>query len=500
MFPHDEFKLTRQAVLALLVSAAFSPAANAAPAGTVVFATGDASATAPDGQVRRLQKGTEIAVGDTIVTGANGRAQVRFTDGAFSSFQPETRFRVDQYQYEGKTDGSEKGFFSLLKGALRTVTGVIGHVNKKNYQVATPTATIGIRGTEYLAREGNSLNVSVGEGQVEICNAAGCLIVADGESAYVKDTSTRPEFTQKKTDAGPPPPPPPPLNPFSVSEQRDSSGQLVILTTSTLESGPGFLAAAAGHADYYGSYYPVVLKASSIQPGVASFNAASALTAFSADGAEGWSGNASMTAGVIAGGFTDGVIGWGRWDSGNMTSDNCAFFSCEGSGPLTDLHYVVGQPTSSADMMALYSANKVGTYSLIGFTYPTALDYSGVRTVGNQQVTGALTAYFMTGQLNVTLGVPIGGNTYGITGNAYFSPTAPGGPSDVNPAAINGNYLSVSGTTSSYGYASVNGMFVGANASRAGLVYQINTYDPIGTVSGAAAFKQTSLTTAPPPQ
>ena len=147
MFHRAEFKLIRQALLVLLASAALSQTAEATPAGSVVFATGDVSATSADGQVRRLQRGGEIAVGDTIVTGADGRAQVRFTDGAFSSFQPETRFRVDQYQYAGKVDGSEKSFFSLLKGALRTVTGVIGHANKKNYQVATPTATIGIRGT-----------------------------------------------------------------------------------------------------------------------------------------------------------------------------------------------------------------------------------------------------------------------------------------------------------------------------------------------------------------
>ncbi|MDP2241833.1 MAG: FecR domain-containing protein [Burkholderiales bacterium] len=501
MFPQDEFKLTRQAVFALLVSAAFSQTANAAPAGTVVFAVGDVSATAADGKVRPLLKGTEIAVGDTIVTGGNGRAQVRFTDGAFSSFQPETRFRVDQYQYEGKTDGSEKGFFSLLKGALRTVTGAIGHVNKKSYQVATPTATIGIRGTEYLAREGNSLSVSVGEGQIEVCNAAGCLVVADGESAFVKDASTQPTFTQQKTEAPPAPPQEAKPEEFRVAENRDATGGLTLAPT--LLSGPGYLGAAAGQVFFsYDWYSPFVVHSVFMQPGNAVFDGAGVLTSFSADGAEGFGGSVSATAGVISGGFNDGIIGWGRWDSGTGTTTipyTCVF-ACEGSGPLKDVHYVVGQPTPAADMMALYNANMVGTYSLLGFTYPTALDGYGNRTVGTQPVTGSLTAYFGSGNLGVTLGVPIGGNNFSIDGYAYFNPTAVSGPNTAHPAAFIG-YGSVSGM--SYGYAEISGLFAGANASRAGLVYQFDTYyaaNPIGTVSGAATFKQTSLTMGSPPQ
>jgi len=493
MFPRPEFKLIRQALLVLLVSAALSQTAEATPAGSVVFATGDVSATSADGQVRRLQRGGEIAVGDTIVTGADGRAQVRFTDGAFSSFQPETRFRVDQYQYAGKVDGSEKSFFSLLKGALRTVTGVIGHANKKNYQVATPTATIGIRGTEYLAREGNSLNVSVGEGQIEVCNSAGCLVVADGESAFVKDTSTRPAFTQLKTEAGPPPPPPPPKPAeFSVSENRDSSGDSTIIpppevtpppvVTPPLPSGPGYVGALAG---YYKDTQSVptlfLVPTVAASPGDATFNATGELLSYStAYGTDTF----SATAGVIAGGLTDGIIAWGRWDSGSATDSGSNFVG----GPtaaLQDVHYVIGQPTPAADIMALSTAaNSVGTYSLLGFTYPTAIDSNGVRTVGNQPVTGSLTAWFGTGVVDVSLGVPIGGYKYDITGSNIYT---------VGTGTFTG-LGSVSGIP--YGVALINGLFAGANAARAGLVYQFDTTDaanPIGTVNGAAAFQQASM-------
>lgn len=39
--------------------------------------------------------------------------------------------------------------FRLLKGGFRAVTGAIGAINRNDYRVATPAATIGIRGTDY---------------------------------------------------------------------------------------------------------------------------------------------------------------------------------------------------------------------------------------------------------------------------------------------------------------------------------------------------------------
>jgi hypothetical protein len=63
--------------------------------------------------------------------------------------QPRTEFRIDEYQFAGKADGSERGFFSLLKGGFRSITGIIGRANKDSYGIRTPAATIGIRGTDH---------------------------------------------------------------------------------------------------------------------------------------------------------------------------------------------------------------------------------------------------------------------------------------------------------------------------------------------------------------
>ena len=94
--------------------------------------------------------GSLVRTGDTIVTGLDGRAQIRFSDGSLVSLQPRSEFRIDDYQFDM---AQQRGFFSLLRGALRTISGAVGKRDPADYRMTTPTATIGIRGTEFLVEE-----------------------------------------------------------------------------------------------------------------------------------------------------------------------------------------------------------------------------------------------------------------------------------------------------------------------------------------------------------
>jgi hypothetical protein len=185
-------------VLILTLSLSASHAFAASAAGKLDFAFGKVSATGADGAVRPLVKGSEIFSGDAIATG-DGRVQIRFTDGAYMALQPNTVFKVDQYAFNGKQDGTEKGAFSLVKGSLRTITGAIGHVNKQNYEVRTPTATIGIRGTAYSASQSDDgLTVSVERGAVAVSNQSGSIMLGSGQSALVRTQNSRPQITDQK--------------------------------------------------------------------------------------------------------------------------------------------------------------------------------------------------------------------------------------------------------------------------------------------------------------
>jgi hypothetical protein len=204
MEPLNEFS-RRLAWLAALNLLLFSVQVFAAPAARVEFAAGSVTVEAADGRVRPLQKGATVEEGETVNTN-EGRAQLRFTDDGFISLHSQSVFRIDAYRWSGVTDGSERGFFRLIKGGLRTITGRLAKINKKAYQMSSVVATIGVRGTEYTMQANGDLKGSVTDGEIEVCNAGGCLSVPAGQSYYVADAHTKPIFSNTQINLAPPQP------------------------------------------------------------------------------------------------------------------------------------------------------------------------------------------------------------------------------------------------------------------------------------------------------
>src|SRR5882672_7310687 len=202
----NHFKLSARGAMLALVSAAFSNAATA-NTGKVDFAVGGVTVTSADGRVQQLTKGTEVRTGDKIVSATDGRAQIRFSDGAYVSLQPNTEFDIKEYRYSGKTDGTESALFGLFKGAMRTVTGLVGRANKSRYRITTSTATIGIRGTGGLIAIGadGSTLVTGTSGIWTLTNQAGTIDIPAGSAGIAgANVNVRP----KPADGIPVVPPP----------------------------------------------------------------------------------------------------------------------------------------------------------------------------------------------------------------------------------------------------------------------------------------------------
>lgn len=173
--------------------------------GRVLVAVGQVVAMR-GGHAVPLTRGSPIEVGDQISVGAASNAQIRFTDTSIVSLKPQTEFLVSQYSFNGAEDGSEKAIFSLLRGGLRTVTGLIGHLNKANYGVQTPAATIGIRGTVWGAQhcvadeckneDGTSAKPGtygeVKSGVIAVSNNAPEVDFGANTAFYVADRNTAP--------------------------------------------------------------------------------------------------------------------------------------------------------------------------------------------------------------------------------------------------------------------------------------------------------------------
>ena len=135
-----------------LVSLMFCLLLAHAPGNAQVFATidalsGTATITSADGTTAAAASGQKISRGQTVVTAADSELHAVTEDGGFIALRPKTSFLVTRYRME--RDGSAGVEMSLLKGALRSITGWIGKINPGGYRVVTPTATVGIRGTDH---------------------------------------------------------------------------------------------------------------------------------------------------------------------------------------------------------------------------------------------------------------------------------------------------------------------------------------------------------------
>ena len=395
------FRLNRNSLLLALVSAAFAGEAGAA-AGRVEFAVGGASVVGTNGLARPLAKGAELDTGDTVRT-TDGRVQLRMTDGGYISLQPNTEFGIKNYKFDGKTDGSESAVYSLVKGAMRTVTGLIGRVNRNRYQVGTPTATVGIRGTGGLIQilpDGSTL-VQGTSGIWFLANPSGSIDIPAGVSGLAPaDPKQPPKETTIVPVSGPAPVQPRPEE-YVQGDQRTSTGEPVLLPPSaaTLMSGSGYSVVAA-----YGFFSSVSVDSSTNANAV--FNSSGQMTSATINGGT-WS-----LGGSHADFGTDGILAWGRW-IGNVSSSNFCEGACtDNLSANQGWHYVVGLPTASMPQSGQ------ATYSFLGGTSPTYTD----GTFAPGTVNGSLSVDFGQQTVGVNLNVAMpDGKGYGIGGSAVIS-------------------------------------------------------------------------------
>ena len=460
--PSAPFRLNRSGVMLAIVSAALASEAGAA-AGRTEFVIGGVT-VARNGTERPLARGTELDNGDTVRTNT-GRAQIRFTDGSYVSLQPNTEYSIRNYRYDGAGGAEESGFFGLLKGAMRTVTGAIGRLNRDAYRIATPTATVGIRGTGGVieVQDDGSTRVIGTSGIWSLSNPSGSVDVPAGTSAVAPSDPNQPpqETTQQPTSGPAPVPEEEPV--FVAGEERDEQGLPVIPEPAftPLVSGPGYDAAIV----YTSSTFPSFDGPEGGNRD-ATFNPSGELTEVAVFGSTRFT---LAPSGTHADFGSDGVLAWGRW-TGTITT----FGRNETYNANQGLHYVIGMPTASMPTTG------TATYSMIGATKPTYGD--GLSAPGT-----------FTGSLSVIFGVPSGtqvdgsfnvsmpdGKGYNWTGSTTTSSTTFGIFSSLTSA----NGCSIGACSCS---ADVTGFFSGAAAERAGIVYHIQESRDI---IGAAAFKK----------
>lgn len=196
--------------------------------GRVELLFGDVRAKDIYQESRVLKKGDSVYSGDLIET-MHGSAKIRFLDDTFFRLRRRTEILIEMYRYSSVTDGNRKFKYKLLRGSIFATTGDIGKRPDDEYQLHTPTAILGIRGTEFgsyvctaddcllndSARKGESYGkgdyFGVKQGGISVENETGTVELAEREFLHVESTTSTPQRI------------PPPRGFFSGSITRSST-------------------------------------------------------------------------------------------------------------------------------------------------------------------------------------------------------------------------------------------------------------------------------------
>ena len=140
--------LNRQTkLLALLLIATFNVQASAESIGGVLEQSGTIAQIQRDRENIPAVLDESIASMDEVET-KNGRLKIKFVDDTLVSLTEHTYMVIDEYVYDPNPSKSKMAL-NFVSGTARFATGGLGLVPRENIQIQTPTASIGIRGTDF---------------------------------------------------------------------------------------------------------------------------------------------------------------------------------------------------------------------------------------------------------------------------------------------------------------------------------------------------------------
>lgn len=174
------------AMIGLLSGSAF------AEVGQLYDAAGEVQTTLGSQMAQAAGKGASLENDMIVSTGNNSHAVLKFEDGQVIALQSNTSFRIHDYRYSPRKIEESNMFFSLLKGGLRAITGLVGSKHQAAFKLQTPNSTIGIRGTDFMVVIVNPVYSSVASGSISMTNAAGTAVFSAGQTAVVTSATVLP--------------------------------------------------------------------------------------------------------------------------------------------------------------------------------------------------------------------------------------------------------------------------------------------------------------------
>jgi hypothetical protein len=106
---------------------------------------------------------------DYISTLDNSRTQILLEDKTIITIGENSQFDVQNYLFENNDNNKSNADFNFIKGTFRIITGEIGKINPKKFNLETKSSSIGIRGTEiFLELDPEKEKVICTQGTIEV--------------------------------------------------------------------------------------------------------------------------------------------------------------------------------------------------------------------------------------------------------------------------------------------------------------------------------------------
>lgn len=181
--------------------------------GRVMSIQGELVAKEANDEIRKLTLGSPVFEGDTLQSNVKSLAVVVFRDGGRITLQESSLFKVEEFKYV-KDTAQDNIALRLIKGGVRVVTGLIGHINRERYKFGIAGSTIGIRGTGFdawcngpcaegadaygatLGKPLDGAGVFVWVGEIELSSPNGSTIVAKDQAAIIVRESGKPAMIE----------------------------------------------------------------------------------------------------------------------------------------------------------------------------------------------------------------------------------------------------------------------------------------------------------------
>lgn len=518
----------RRLLIAFLIL--FSASAHAQVAGRVLVAVGEVAAIR-DGREVALTTGATVQAKDVITTGEAAAAQIRLTDESILAIRARSRVSLADYRFTGADDGISQVAIGLLRGGLRLLTGLIGKQRRDRWNLASPVATLGIRGTAFTVVHcaGDCLENGaaapdgtygvVFDGRISVTNEGGEREFGVDEAFFVADAKTpaqpllgRPGFLRDRLEARArrqeqrreaaermaearaeaaalraaiPPAAREALaqanlrpvgaigtsdSPIVVADLRDADGSVALLGPG-LGGGTAFTGAQQDFAAVDGGRGAVVVLDGE----------RGRLEQFSFNG--GAVAGDRLTASVLDGGKVDGdgAVAWGRW-----TDEAAVRVNGVTAKPDTGVHFFFGNLTPESFFGTLSPGATAVRYEYAGGTRPT----DGQGTPG-RFLDGLFVVDFLQRALAGAIRYEVDSVTWEVlvpvtpitARSGFVGFTYSGSDAGRWSCACSGT----SGTIDSY---SVSGLFLGSRAQNLGVTYATADREA-GRTAGTSIFRCT---------